>query len=224
MKEICKAMSEAFPKIEGALKDKENPHYKSKYADLGNVIAAIKPALEAHGLWFIQQIHDKPGYASVETVIMHASGESLSGGIISVPVSKNDAQGFGSALTYARRYSLSAAFGVAPEDDDGNAACETPPRRPEPPKKQEPKIETPKLGQEEIDSLAKEISNTLMEDNSLECIIYEKEFANYLAIWQTKFPLSRESLANTCSSHEGREKILKSFVNWQNKQEKRVSA
>jgi|SRR5271157_4590697 len=124
MKELCKAMSQAFPLIEGAVKDKENPHYRSKYADLGNVVDAIKPALSAYGLWFIQTVHNVPNFASVETIIMHSSGESLSCGITSVPVTKNDAQGYGSALTYARRYSLSSAFGVAPEDDDGNKACE----------------------------------------------------------------------------------------------------
>ena len=70
----------------------------------------------------MQVIHDAENAACVETIILHSSGEWLSCGKLSVPVSKGDAQGFGSALTYARRYSLSAAFGVAPEDDDGNAA------------------------------------------------------------------------------------------------------
>jgi hypothetical protein len=65
----------------------------------------------------------------VETVILHSSGQWLSCGVIAVPVVKNDAQGYGSALTYARRYSLSAAFGVAPEDDDGNAAAAASPAK-----------------------------------------------------------------------------------------------
>jgi hypothetical protein len=122
--EICKAMAEAFPDIKKAAFDKANPHLHSKYASLGNVIDAIKPALASRGLWFVQNIHNIPGYASVETVIVHASGETMSCGITSVPLGKNDAQGYGSALTYAKRYSLSSAFSVvADEDDDGNEAC-----------------------------------------------------------------------------------------------------
>jgi hypothetical protein len=65
----------------------------------------------------------------VETMILHSSGEWICCGILALPVSKKDAQGYGSALTYARRYSLSAAVGVAPEDDDGNAATMAKPRQ-----------------------------------------------------------------------------------------------
>lgn len=126
-KEIFGALAKAHIEIEKADKDKENPHFRSKYADLGNVVDAIKPALGKNGLSFTQICHEAENAAKVETIIMHQSGEWLSCGCISVPVSKNDAQGFGSALTYARRYSLSAAFGVAPEDDDGNAASKAAP-------------------------------------------------------------------------------------------------
>jgi hypothetical protein len=126
---LCAAMSKAFKDIEGAVKDKTNPHFRSKYADLGNVVDAVKPALLQHGLWFSQVSHDIEGHAAVETVIYHSSGEFLSCGVVSVPVSKVDAQGYGSAMTYARRYSLSAAFGVAPEDDDGNAASKASPQK-----------------------------------------------------------------------------------------------
>jgi len=115
-------MAKAFQDIEDAKKEKTNPHFRAKYADLGAVVDAIKPALKNHGLWFSQVSYDIEHAASIETVIIHSSGEWLSTGIVSVPVSKSDAQGFGSALTYARRYSLSAAFGVAPEDDDANSA------------------------------------------------------------------------------------------------------
>lgn len=125
---LSAAMSKAFADIENAAKDKTNPHFRSKYADLGNIVDAVKPALLKHGLWFSQVSYDIENHAAIETVIYHASGEWLSCGIVSVPVSKVDAQGYGSAMTYARRYSLSAAFGVAPEDDDGNAAVEAKPK------------------------------------------------------------------------------------------------
>lgn len=119
---LAKALAAAQGLIGGAIKDKTNPAFRSKYADLGAVVEAIREPLSRNGLSYVQIIHDAEGCAAIETLIMHASGEFLSCGVLSVPVSKRDAQGYGSALTYCRRYSLSAAFGVAPEDDDGNAA------------------------------------------------------------------------------------------------------
>ncbi len=122
------AMARAFPKIEGASKDSNNPHFKSKYADLASVIAAIKPALAEQGLWFGQVTHLADGGVCVETQLHHESGESISFGQLFMPANKSDAQGFGSALTYAKRYSLMTAFGVPAEDDDGNAASNSAPR------------------------------------------------------------------------------------------------
>jgi len=122
MKELFTAMAKAFPEIEGALKDSVNPHFKSKYADLTSITMAVKPALAKYGLSYIQKSHIADGGVCVETVILHSSGDSLSCGMFYAPATKQDAQGYGSAFTYARRYSLSAAFGVCPEDDDGNAA------------------------------------------------------------------------------------------------------
>lgn len=116
------AMAAAFAKIEGATKSANNPHFKTKYADLGAVIDAIKPALIDHGLFFTQHPQPSERGVTVETVLHHASGESISLGSLFVPANKQDAQGYGSALTYARRYALVTAFGVPTEDDDGNAA------------------------------------------------------------------------------------------------------
>jgi hypothetical protein len=122
------AMALAFAEIEAATKSANNPHFKSKYADLGAVIEAVKPALIAHNLFFTQHPHPSDGGVSIETVLHHASGEHLSLGTLYVPANKNDAQGYGSALTYARRYGLMTAFGVPAEDDDGNAAAASAPR------------------------------------------------------------------------------------------------
>lgn len=130
LKELATALAKAQGAIKGALKDSANPFFKSKYADLSSVVEAIRQPLSANGLSYVQVVHDADGGAKVETLILHASGEWLSCGAVSVPVSKADAQGFGSAMTYARRYGLSAAFGVAPEDDDGNAAAKNPPKTP----------------------------------------------------------------------------------------------
>lgn len=134
MKDLFAAMSKAFPEIEGAIKENENAAFKSggkasKYADLSSVVNAIKPALAKHGLFFAQMTHEQSGGVCVETVVGHSSGDQYSFGKLFVPASKNDAQGYGSALTYARRYSLMTAFGVCPEDDDGNAAAQSAPPR-----------------------------------------------------------------------------------------------
>ncbi len=127
IKELATALSKAQGEIGFAMKDTANPFFKSKYADLASVVGTIREPLAKHGLSFTQVSHDSEHAACIETVIMHASGEWISTGKLTVPVSKHDAQGFGSAITYAKRYSLSAAFGVASDDDDGNAAAKASP-------------------------------------------------------------------------------------------------
>jgi len=113
-----------------ALKSSQNPHFKSRYADLSACVEAVVEALNANGIALTQHTHQTDGGVCVETILLHESGEELSFGKLFVPSSKNDAQGYGSALTYARRYSLMAACGLAPEDDDGNAASASAPRTP----------------------------------------------------------------------------------------------
>ena len=127
LKELATALAKAQGEIKGALKDSANPFFKSKYADLSSVVDAIKVAFSKHGLSYVQMMEpsDKDE-VRVSTMILHSSGEYINCGVLALPVSKVDAQGYGSALTYARRYSLSSAVGVAPEDDDGNAAVAAP--------------------------------------------------------------------------------------------------
>ena len=127
---LAAALAKAQGQMKGAIKDSANPFFKSKYADLASVVEAIRAAFSANGLSYIQTVEpsDKDE-VRVETTLLHASGEWISCGVLSLPVSKVDAQGYGSALTYARRYSLSAAVGVAPEDDDGNAASAAKPKK-----------------------------------------------------------------------------------------------
>jgi hypothetical protein len=88
----------------------------------------VVEALNNNGIALTQHTHHAEGGVCVETILIHESGEELSFGKLFVPSSKNDAQGYGSALTYARRYSLMSACGLAPEDDDGNAASSSAPR------------------------------------------------------------------------------------------------
>lgn len=124
MQKLCTALAEAFAEFEGASKSKPNPAFRSKYADLSAVIDAIKPALVKHGLFYSQATHDAEGGVCVETIVSHTSGEQMSFGKLYVPAAKRDPHGYGSALTYARRYSLMTAFGIPAEDDDGNKASE----------------------------------------------------------------------------------------------------
>lgn len=122
MKNIASALVKAQKAFGPALKTNTNPHFRSKYADLSACVEAVIDALNSNGIALIQQTHECQDGVMVETVFVHESGETLSSGKLHVPATKHDAQGYGSALTYARRYSLMAACGIAPEDDDGNAA------------------------------------------------------------------------------------------------------
>jgi hypothetical protein len=105
-----------------ALKTSTNPHFRSRYADLSACVEAVIDALNANGIGLLQRTYECTDGVMVETVFIHESGEVIEGGMLHVPAPKHDPQGYGSALTYARRYSLLAATGMAPEDDDGNAA------------------------------------------------------------------------------------------------------
>ena len=122
MKQVSAALVSAQRSFGPALKSSTNPHFKSKYADLGACVDAVIGALNANGIALVQKQHPSEGGVAVETLFVHESGEVFSAGTISVPAAKQDPQGYGSALTYARRYGLMAACGIAPEDDDGNAA------------------------------------------------------------------------------------------------------
>ena len=128
MKAIYAAFVKAQAELGVAVKDSTNPHFKSRYADLAAVVSAVKPIFAKHGLAYVQQFKDAQGGVAVETLIVHESGESFSTGTLFVPASKQDAQGYGSAITYARRYSLQTAAGIPADDDDGNAAAASAPK------------------------------------------------------------------------------------------------
>ena len=121
-KNIAAAFVKAQRQFGPALKTSVNPHFKSKYADLANCIEAVIEALNANGIGLMQRTYECKDGVLVETVFIHESGEVMECGMLHVPAGKQDPQGYGSALTYARRYSLLAATGLAPEDDDANAA------------------------------------------------------------------------------------------------------
>lgn len=124
--ELFTALAVAQGAIENASKNAANPHFKSKYADLAEVLNTIRPTFAANGLSLIQS----PGYdgsiASVTTVLAHSSGGYITGTASCVPA-KADAQGIGAATTYLRRYGAAAVAGIAQEDDDGTAAAHNKP-------------------------------------------------------------------------------------------------
>ena len=127
MKNIATALVKAQREFGPALKTSTNPHFRSKYASLDACIEAVLDALNNNGIYLMQLTDEHDGGVKVSTIFLHESGEQLSGGSLFMPATKHDAQGFGSALSYARRYSLMAACGIAPEDDDGNQATKTAP-------------------------------------------------------------------------------------------------
>lgn len=116
------AFHRAQRKFGKALKTSDNPHFRSRYADLAECVEAVIDALHEEGFAFTQFTERDDKGAFVRTVLLHQSGGLLTLGEFWVPAPKNDPQGFGSALTYARRYSLMSAMGMAPQDDDGNVA------------------------------------------------------------------------------------------------------
>jgi hypothetical protein len=135
MKNIATALVKAQRAFEPAFKTANNPHFRSKYADLSACIDAVKDALNDNGIYLLQKNYDCADGVMLETVFVHESGEMLETGIVHFPANKHDPQGHASALTYARRYSLLSACGIAPEsekqtvsfaDDDGNAASRKP--------------------------------------------------------------------------------------------------
>jgi len=124
--ELFAALAKAQAEIENASKNAANPHFRSRYADLAEVLNTVRPVLAKHGLSVMQSTAFDGVMVSVETVLAHASGGLVSSTASCVPA-KTDAQGVGAATTYLRRYALAAISGVAQEDDDGNSAAHNKP-------------------------------------------------------------------------------------------------
>ena len=124
--ELFKAFANFKKKLKQPLKDANNPFFKSKYVPLENVVQVVDEAMIDTGLSYTQGIADlEEGYLRVDTIVLHESGEYMVIKGSKVKPLKNDPQSAGSAITYARRYSLSTAFGIASDpDDDGNGASQ----------------------------------------------------------------------------------------------------
>lgn len=121
--ELAKALASFHSEVKQPLKDKENPFFKSKYVPLENVVESITNIAPKHGLSFIQYPVNQDNKVGVVTILMHSSGEWIETEPIFAQPAKQDAQATGSVITYLKRYSLSAVFGItSDEDDDGNNA------------------------------------------------------------------------------------------------------
>lgn len=133
MPDLAKALVAAQAEMGAAIKDAVNPHLKNKYADLASVIDACVPSLNRHGVCVLQHAvdTDRPNTLRLETILLHASGQSWSS-FIEMPINKADPQGYGSAMTYARRYSLSAMLCIKADDDDGESATQSVRQAPSP--------------------------------------------------------------------------------------------
>lgn len=166
--ELLAALAKFQGEVENATKGSTNPHFRSKYADLAEVLNTIRPVLSANGLSLIQSTEFDGSLVSVETVIAHAGGGYISSRASCVPA-KSDAQGIGAATTYLRRYGSSAITGIAQEDDDGQAASHT--ERPGP-------VAT-KAGKADLPSAEKAAGNGT---------------AAFRAYWTTLTPAGRDAL------------------------------
>ena len=186
IKELAIALNSAQKEMKAAVKDATNPHFRSKYADLGSVVEAVRAPLLKHGITFLQGVQDAEGGVAIETMLLHVSGEWISS-TLRLPATKQDAQGYGSAITYGRRYGLQAICGIPAEDDDGNAASK-------------PQI-TPRAGA--VDSLTVD-RRTQFQD-----------IANGVkAELSTKGPESAYKLLNEESAHAGIEDATEKAALW----------
>lgn len=120
---LAAALAKAQGEIEGASKDKTNPHFKSSYADLASVWGACRAPLSKNSLAVLQPAFADGPCVTVTTILAHSSGEFIEVDL-TMTAQQNTPQGIGSCMTYARRYALSSLVGIAPEDDDGNAASQ----------------------------------------------------------------------------------------------------
>jgi hypothetical protein len=118
---LAQALVKAQGVMENAEEDAENPHFRSKFASLASVRRAVRKPLADNGLAYVQTVRYAEGVVEVETRLLHESGQWL-GDTLPVPCPQATAQAVGSAISYGRRYSLMAITGIAPEEDDGEAA------------------------------------------------------------------------------------------------------
>lgn len=128
MKNIATALVKAQLEMVAPKKGSVNPFFKNKYADLNDVLSAVVPALNNNGIVLLQPLVNIDGKNFVKTVLMHESGETFESLAEIFCAKQNDAQAYGSGISYARRYSLSSICGIGSEDDDAQKAVQPKPQ------------------------------------------------------------------------------------------------
>lgn len=186
IKELATALAKAQGKISHAAKENRNPHFNSKYADLASVLDACREPLSENGLSVCQLPSKSDGSWVLVTRLIHSSGEWIQG---EVPIlsSKQDAQGFGSGMTYARRYGLASVVGIAQDDDDGNAASRPAQKQAIQQTKVE-KNEAP-VGQQEVKALFDLTAKKGIKNADLKDVmkgLYGIESSSEMRLWQYK--------------------------------------
>jgi hypothetical protein len=172
--ELAGALSKAQGEMQAAIKDKVNPFFKSSYADLGSVWDAARPVLSKYGLCVMQTTHMAPDGTKIlmVTTLAHTSGQWVKS-FLPLNPSKNDSQGIGAALTYLRRYSLSAIVGVVCDDDDdgetavgrGKGTPHQHSKQSEQSEDEKPPVPAEKIGKTEIVAITTLIQNLDEESN-----------------------------------------------------------
>lgn len=166
--EISKALAAAQREMKAALKDSTNPFYNSRYSDIATIWDIIREPLMSREIAIVQDAVNGERGVEVTTILLHSTGQWIEFGPLCIPLTKKDAHGIGSAITYAKRYALCAAVGIvsSDDDDDGNAAKEAYHA------KEKPNTPFEKISKQEIDQL-----NYLLK--KLPAVIQEK-FWDYL--------------------------------------------
>lgn len=182
LNELAAALSKAQGQIEGAKKDAKNLFFKSSYSTLASVWDACRKPLSDNGLSVTQCPEEADNGIAIETMLLHSSGQWIKSRY-TMPVSKLDAQAVGSAITYARRYALSAVVGIAPEDDDGNAAAAAKTAKP---KTEQKEKSLPVLSDDEFEKKSL-VWNKSMKDKG-------ETAENLIAFLQTKYTFAEDQL------------------------------
>lgn len=162
-KNVYMALAAAQSEMGGVKKGSTNPAFKSKYADLADVVAAVSPALNAQGIAFFHVATSVDGERVMRTVLAHGPSDTMIQCDVPLIVGKQDMQGYKSATTYAKRIGLESLTGVAPADDDGNDAARAAPYRQAPARVEVSPLDANGMSNKEIkeaqDRLARMIEN-----------------------------------------------------------------
>ena len=169
-KNVYMALAAAQSEMGGVKKGSTNPAFKSKYADLADVVAAVSPALNAQGIAFFHVATSVDGERVMRTVLAHGPSDTMIQCDVPLIVGKQDMQGYKSATTYAKRIGLESLTGVAPEDDDGNAAAKAAPARQAPIKVDVGPLDANGMSNREIKEAHARLSRQISACNSLEAL------------------------------------------------------